>query len=71
MAPIDGPSSEPLSTDGTFPISPARLGELMEQMYRYGWELARSLPGRESPVPIRFVVTVDRENASVSVRADI
>jgi hypothetical protein len=54
-----------------FPISSARLGELMEQMYRYGWELSRSLPGLESPVPIQFVATVDRQNASVDVRAVI
>lgn len=73
--PTDGPPNELRSTEilnpDMFPISTARLSELVEQMYRYGWELARSLPGLESPVPIKFVTTVDREHAAVDVRAVI
>lgn len=63
--PTDSRTSEPSST--VFPISTDRLADLLGQMYRYGWELSRSLPGLETPVEIGFQVSVNRENQHVDV----
>lgn len=65
-APTDGPR-----TAGSFLITPGNLSDRLQQMYQYGWELARTLPGLESPPEMEFRVTIDHETRSVQVEGVI
>lgn len=59
--PTDG---QPL---GAFPITPEDLTDLLQRVYRSGWDLAKVFPERSEPIPGEFDVAVDHPNQKVDL----